>query len=99
MNSFIIADKKYEDLVIDQDKVNKLYKSLKSDIEKVIKMKDVEKVNTLKKNIADARKQSLARDGEFGVLNLAYKKLRKNKVMQKLWDASVDLQDDNLSLD
>lgn len=96
---WLAMPKKYKNLVIDQDKINKLYKSLKDDIEKVIKMKDIEKVNTLKKNIADARKHALATDGEFGVLNLVYKKLRKDKTMQKLWDASIDLQDDELSLD
>lgn len=96
---WLVQPKKYENLVIDDAKVTKVYNSIKAEIEKVLKQKDMEKVNTLKKSISDARKNALALDGEFGVLNLAYKKLRKDQIMQKLWDASIDLQDDELSLD
>lgn len=98
-DKWILPPTRYEKLDIDEEKVDKLYKSLKTDIEKFVKNKDKTKIDKFQKAMADARKRALAKDGEFSIFNLAYKKLRKDKILNKLWDASVDLNDEDLSLE
>ena len=97
-DSWISYPKKYKDVKIDNEMINKIYNTIKSKIEDCIKSKDKDAINKLKSDISDLRQKALETDGEFATFNLAYKKLRKNKIMQKLWDASIDIQDKELSL-
>lgn len=95
---WIVLPKKYEKISIDEEKINKIYKKLKSLIEKSVKDGDKTKIESIKNAIADMRKNALETEGEFSAENIAYKRLRKNKIMHKLWDASTELDDENLSL-
>lgn len=67
-------------------------------IVKAIKSNDLELLDTLKKSIWDYRKQGLAKQGEFGPANLAFKTLRNSGLLTKLVDKIRELESKQLGL-
>jgi hypothetical protein len=60
--------------------------------------KDIDKIDCLKTRLRDFRQIGLDRDGEFAIENLAYKILRSEGYMDKLYDYAQKIEDDQLSL-
>lgn len=56
-------------------------------------------LDTLKDKIKRMRKSGLEKGGEFSVENLAFKVMRRNGYLEKLWEKSVEATDDELSLE
>lgn len=55
-------------------------------------------IDRLKKRLREMRKMGLDRDGEYSVENLAFKILRNDGYIEKLYDYARDMQDAELSL-
>ena len=74
-------------------------KSLMNQIDKALKTSEkIEKIDKLKEKIRNMRKSGLERSGEFSVENLAFKVLRRNGYLEKLYDISRKEYDKSLSL-
>ena len=56
-------------------------------------------LDTLKEKIKRMRKSGLDKGGEFSVENLAFKVMRRNGYIKKLWDKAVKSTDQELSLE
>lgn len=56
-------------------------------------------IEKLKARLREMRKMGLDRDGEFSVENLAFKILRRDKYVEKLYDYAKDVVDKQLSLE
>lgn len=80
---------------IEEDK----YQQLTQQIEKTIETQDENQIKEMLKLISTMRKESLAKDGEFGEGNLLFKKLRNDGYIKRLKDVLSDLISKNLSLE
>lgn len=56
-------------------------------------------VSALSSRITRMRRAGIAQNGEYSVENLAYKALRNLGYLKRLWDADVDAEDRDLSLE
>ena len=83
---------------IDQSIVRHKYEDLKARIENAIKDDDSERIQALATKIKEMRRAGLDAHGEFGPENLAYKILRKQGYITKLYDAIATAKDRELSL-
>jgi pyrimidine deaminase RibD-like protein len=83
---------------IDDMSVRSKYEDLSKRINKVIKSKDLNKMNELMDKIRLMRSAGLAEHGEFGPENLAFKLLRNTGEIQKLQAARQQAKDLELSL-
>jgi pyrimidine deaminase RibD-like protein len=83
---------------IDDMSVRSKYEDLSKRINKVIKSKDLNKMNELMDKIRLMRSAGLAEHGEFGPENLAFKLLRNTGEIQKLQAARQEAKDLELSL-
>jgi pyrimidine deaminase RibD-like protein len=83
---------------IDDMSVRSKYEDLSKRINKVIKTKDLVKMNELMDKIRLMRSAGLAEHGEFGPENLAFKLLRNTGEIQKLQTARQQAKDLELSL-
>lgn len=84
---------------VDLISVRKKVKSLIAKIEKALKSDDrMEDLNNLKLKIKKMRQSGLHRSGEFSVENLAFKILRRNGYIDKIYKTSRQDFDKSLSL-
>lgn len=75
------------------------YEKLGELIELALKSKDPKKVKNVLSIVKRYRKAGLSKTGEFGPENLAVKALRKQGLIQKLFDLKKELESKNLSID
>ena len=82
------------------DKTNALhkYEFLKHEIEQAIASDDPTAIVKTQARIKDMRKAGLAKNGEFGAENLAFKMLRNDGSLEDLYNAATVAQDKRLSL-
>ena len=83
---------------IDQTLVRHKYEDLKARIESALKENDADRVQSLIAKIKAMRQSGLDAHGEFGPENLAFKMLRKQGWIKKLYDHSAATKDKELSL-
>ena len=79
--------------------VKSKYHQMKAHIESAVASSDADVMSALAKKISTLRQTSLDKYGEFGPENLAYKMLRTQGLIQKLYDARNAARDQELSLD
>ena len=82
----------------DTTNIDHKYQALKSQIEDAIKSGDIETIEKLQTKIKQIRQAGLESNGEFGVENLAFKLLRNDGSLQKLYTAKKSAEDNKLSL-
>jgi soluble lytic murein transglycosylase-like protein len=83
---------------IDDTSVRHKYEDLEQRINQALRSKNLDQVNALIKKIRDMRQAGLEDKGEFGAENLAYKILRSQGIIQRLYDTRDQLKDQQLSL-
>ena len=83
---------------VDDISIKSKYEDLKHRIDSAIKSKSAEIMTTLAEKIRAMRQSGLDEHGEFGPENLAFKMLRSQGVIQKLYDARNAAKDRELSL-
>lgn len=83
-------------VTVDDAAVQKKYQELKEEVDKI---DDSEKASELLRKIYRMRKAGLSEAGEFSTENLAFKELRNNKDIDKLWDIQKKDIDKKLSLE
>lgn len=73
----------------------------KDRIDRIIthKVDNTTKIETFKERLREMRKMGLDREGEFSVENLAFKILRRDDYIDKLYDYASELEDNKLSID
>ena len=77
---------------------NKKFQMLKREISSAIESEDLKNVERLLKKLRDMRKSALNKSGEMSVENIAYKMLRSEDLIQKLYDSKFNLYGDSISL-
>ena len=77
---------------------NKKFQMLKREISSAIESEDLKNVERLLKKLRDMRKSALNKSGEMSVENIAYKMLRSEDLIQKLYDLKFNLYGDSISL-
>jgi len=77
---------------------NKKFQMLKREISSAIESEDLNNVERLLKKLRDMRKSALNKSGEMSVENIAYKMLRSEDLIQKLYDLKFNLYGDSISL-
>ena len=83
---------------LDQSATKLKYEKILKLAEFALKSRDDSKIMNVLKILRKYRQAGLDLNGEFGPENLAYKALRKNGIIQKLYDKLDDLHSVNLSL-
>ena len=83
---------------IDQSVVKHKYEDVKARIESALKDADSDRIYALIKKIKEMRQAGLDAHGEFGPENLAYKMLRSQGYIDRLYQAHADARDRELSL-
>ena len=83
-------------VTVDDAAVQKKYQELKEEADKI---DDSEKAAELLRKIYRMRKAGLSEAGEFSTENLAFKELRNNKDIDKLWDIQKKDIEKKLSLE
>ena len=82
----------------DRERVEKLATLWASTIDSAIDSDDLSTCSTVKDYLGVFRRTNLAKDGEFGAGNLAFKALRNSGYIGRLMDKIGDLKDRQLSL-
>jgi hypothetical protein len=75
------------------------YETLSQQIEQAIESKDYDTIKTLTNKIKKMRQSGLEQHGEFGPENIAFKMLRSQGVIERLYAAQNAAKDELLSLD
>ena len=83
---------------IDDDAVRSKYEDLKHRIDQAVNSNNADAITALAEKIKAMRQAGLAEHGELGSENLAYKMLRTQGYIQKLYDARNAARDQELSL-
>lgn len=83
---------------IDDDAVRSKYADIKHRIQSAIDSRDHEQISAMAAKIKKMRTAGLAQSGEMGPENLAYKMLRAQGYIKKLYDARTAARDLELSL-
>jgi len=83
---------------VDDDAVRSKYEDYKHRIDSAVDSNDTDKINTLAKKIKTYRQAGLDAHGELGPENLAYKMLRNQGYIEKLYKARTAARDAELSL-
>lgn len=83
---------------IDQSVVKHKYEDVKARIESALKDNDSDRIYALIKKIKEMRQAGLDAHGEFGPENLAFKMLRSQGYIERLYKAYADARDRELSL-
>lgn len=83
----------------DQTTTQAKYNTLKELIELALKSKDLKKVNKIIRKIKQYRQAGLDKGGEFGPENLAYKALRSQGLITKLYDLRDKLHSEILTIE
>ncbi len=84
---------------LDQNATKAKYERLKELVELALKTRDLERVNKALSLIKRYRKAGLDAGGEFGPENLAYKVIRKQGGIQKLYDLRKQLHSEELTIE
>jgi len=79
--------------------VRSKFEDLGHRIESAIATGDYEQISAMANRVKEYRQAGLDQHGEFGPENLAFKILRKQGLIQKLYDARAAAKDQDLSLD
>ena len=83
---------------IDKETITKKYNNIISIVKDIEKDKDnqnvIKKIDKLKDKISNMRKSGLEDKGEYSVENITFKLLRRNDIMEKLNNLSVNTYDD-----
>lgn len=103
---YSLKDKKWEYMPkkvhpsIDDSYVIRKADAWKSKIDSLIthKVHNQKSIDVMKTRLREFRKMGLDRKGEFAVENLAYKILRNDGYIDKLYNYSIDAEDQELSL-
>jgi hypothetical protein len=74
------------------------YEFLAHEIKQVLASKDLQKIGDAKTRIKTLRQAGLAANGEFGPENLAFKMLRNQGLLDKLYASYTKAQDEKLSI-
>jgi hypothetical protein len=83
---------------VDQSVVRHKYEDLRARIEEAVREGNPERLNALSTKIKAMRQSGLAQHGEFGPENLAFKILRTQGYIKKLYDAKAEAKSRELSL-
>jgi len=83
----------------DQSATRAKYEKLGEFIELAIKTRSLKRVDKALDIVKRYRRAGLEKTGEFGPENLAFKALRKQGLIQKLWDLKSELRSEELSLE
>ena len=83
---------------VDDDAVRSKYQDLAYRIENAVKSKNLKRITNLAAKIKRMRQAGLDKHGELGPENLAYKMLRHNGQIEKLYQARSAAKDRKLSL-
>jgi hypothetical protein len=99
-NKWLVKPKKSNPEINDSYVISKADK-WKSSIDGIIhnKVCNLTTIEKLKTRLREMRKMGLDRDGEFSVENLAFKILRRDKYIEKLYDYAKTVEDKHLSLE
>jgi hypothetical protein len=84
---------------LDQNATRAKFDKLAEMVSLVLKTQDLEKLNKVIKNIKRYRQAGLDKGGEFSPENLAYKAIRSQGGIQKLYDLRDKLHSELLSID
>jgi predicted nucleotidyltransferase len=77
---------------------NKKFQMLKREISSAVESEDLKSVERLLKKLRNMRKSALNKSGEMSVENIAYKMLRSEDLIQKLYNSKFSLYGDSISL-
>jgi hypothetical protein len=83
----------------DEDSTRAKYDQIKYLIQKALTVRDYDLADKLRKTIKKYRQVGLHSTGEFGPENLAFKALRANGYIKKLYDLLNDIKDKEFSLE
>jgi hypothetical protein len=83
---------------IDQSVVRHKYEDVKARVESALRDNDSDRIYNLIKKIKEMRQAGLDAHGEFGPENLAFKMLRSQGYIERLYKAHADARDRELSL-
>lgn len=99
-NEWLTPPHKIDNFKVDDKEIEAIANPIKKAIKDIIskKVTDLETIKALQKSIKAMRKQGLAKNGQFSIENLAFKKLRNDGDIEKLWDYYSKVEDENLSL-
>jgi hypothetical protein len=84
---------------LDEKSTKSKYEKLKDLIELALSTDDLDRVTHITDTLKKYRQAGLDKHGEFGPENLAYKMLRTQGLIQKIFDHKAALEDTKLSLD
>jgi hypothetical protein len=84
---------------VDDISVQSKFEDLGNRIEAAIASGNYEKISAMANRVKEYRQAGLDAHGEFGAENLAFKILRKQGLIQQLYDARAAAKDQQLSLD
>jgi hypothetical protein len=98
LNDEWISVPKRRRAVVDDMSVQHKYEDIGQRVEQAIDSNDLERVTATIDKVKQMRKAGLEANGEFGPENLAYKMLRKQGYIQRLFDRRNELKDQELSL-
>ena len=98
LNNDWISIPRQRKATIDDDSVRSKYEDIKNRIEDAVKSNDAERINTLARKIKAYRQAGLDAHGELGSENLAYKMLRNQGYIERLYKARAAARDAELSL-
>lgn len=83
----------------DQNLTSNKYEKLLALVQHALKYKDIDKLNNVIKKIRQYRQAGLDRGGEFSPENLAYKALRNQDYISKLYDLRDKLHSEELTIE
>jgi hypothetical protein len=98
LNNDWINIPRYRKSTVDDDAVRSKYEDFKHRIDDAVKSNDMERIDSLARKIKTYRQAGLDAHGELGPENLAYKMLRTQGYITKLYDARAAARDAELSL-
>jgi hypothetical protein len=98
LNNDWINIPRYRKSTVDDDAVRSKYEDFKHRIDDAVKSNDMERIDSLARKIKTYRQAGLDAHGELGPENLAYKMLRTQGYITKLYDAKAAARDAELSL-
>jgi hypothetical protein len=84
---------------LDQTATKQKYKKLSDIINRTLKSKNIIQLNKILKKIKQYRQAGLDKGGEFGPENLAFKVLRKQGLIAKLYDLRDKLHSEQLTIE
>lgn len=99
LNDEWISKPKKEKITINSDDVKSKFKNYRDEIQLVLGSKKLDLVKEMWENIRRMRRSGLAKEGEFGVENLAFKMLRNQGWLSKLKSHMQNLKSKELSIE